>query len=381
MARLDRLGGAREVAQVAAVIGRQFTFALLEAIAGKDDGSSNNCWRSWSPRESSFPRSAASNGVSSSSTRWCVTPPMKACCWRAAANGTGASPRRWSNVLATIAAQRTGIAGLSFRRAGLLSLGLRLPHARWRPGREPLGLCGSDRPFHGGSQARRSYAATRRPAPATGVLAETRRGVGRRAWPAERRGRNSLHQSQRDRRAARRRPGLLPGQMGPLDQRQSEAQDRLGARPRRRTGVARATVRRPRVVARSLSLPACDGVFSRRRPRRAGGLPARHRALRHDAAPSSCACVWWPRSRRLRPHPVRQLLAAVGRRTTGEASISREASHWPKCSIIQTVSRMGCTTSVSAISWGATATPLTRRRIARRRWQKSSACRHGARAA
>ncbi|MGA2057878.1 MAG: adenylate/guanylate cyclase domain-containing protein [Bradyrhizobium sp.] len=38
MARLDRLGGAREIAQIAAVIGRQFTFALLEAVAGKRSG-------------------------------------------------------------------------------------------------------------------------------------------------------------------------------------------------------------------------------------------------------------------------------------------------------------------------------------------------------
>ena len=38
MARLDRLGGAREVAQIAAVIGRQFTLALLEAASGKDNG-------------------------------------------------------------------------------------------------------------------------------------------------------------------------------------------------------------------------------------------------------------------------------------------------------------------------------------------------------
>jgi class 3 adenylate cyclase/tetratricopeptide (TPR) repeat protein len=38
MARLDRLGGAREVAQIAAVIGRQFTFSLLEAVAGKNAG-------------------------------------------------------------------------------------------------------------------------------------------------------------------------------------------------------------------------------------------------------------------------------------------------------------------------------------------------------
>jgi class 3 adenylate cyclase/tetratricopeptide (TPR) repeat protein len=38
MARLDRLGGAREIAQIASVIGRQFTFALLEAASGKDTG-------------------------------------------------------------------------------------------------------------------------------------------------------------------------------------------------------------------------------------------------------------------------------------------------------------------------------------------------------
>jgi class 3 adenylate cyclase/tetratricopeptide (TPR) repeat protein len=35
MARLDRLGQAREVAQIAAVIGRQFTFSLLDAVASK----------------------------------------------------------------------------------------------------------------------------------------------------------------------------------------------------------------------------------------------------------------------------------------------------------------------------------------------------------
>jgi len=38
MARLDRLGGAREVAQIAAVIGRQFTFTLLDAVTGRDSG-------------------------------------------------------------------------------------------------------------------------------------------------------------------------------------------------------------------------------------------------------------------------------------------------------------------------------------------------------
>ena len=37
MARLDRLGSAREVAQIAAVIGREFSYSLLRAVAGTDD--------------------------------------------------------------------------------------------------------------------------------------------------------------------------------------------------------------------------------------------------------------------------------------------------------------------------------------------------------
>src|SRR3984885_4807153 len=38
MARLDRLGSAKEVAQIGAVIGREFAHALLAAVARKDDG-------------------------------------------------------------------------------------------------------------------------------------------------------------------------------------------------------------------------------------------------------------------------------------------------------------------------------------------------------
>src|SRR5262249_50233156 len=36
-ARLDRLGSAREVAQIGAVIGRDFSYALLRAVAGMED--------------------------------------------------------------------------------------------------------------------------------------------------------------------------------------------------------------------------------------------------------------------------------------------------------------------------------------------------------
>jgi hypothetical protein len=37
MARLDRLGPAREVAQIGAVIGRDFSYPLLRAVAGMED--------------------------------------------------------------------------------------------------------------------------------------------------------------------------------------------------------------------------------------------------------------------------------------------------------------------------------------------------------
>jgi hypothetical protein len=37
LARLDRLGPAREVAQIGAVIGRDFSYALVRAVTGMDD--------------------------------------------------------------------------------------------------------------------------------------------------------------------------------------------------------------------------------------------------------------------------------------------------------------------------------------------------------
>ena len=37
MARLDRLGGAKEIAQIASVLGRQFSYASLAAIAGANE--------------------------------------------------------------------------------------------------------------------------------------------------------------------------------------------------------------------------------------------------------------------------------------------------------------------------------------------------------
>jgi predicted ATPase len=89
MARLDRLGEAREVAQITSVIGRQFTFALLDAIAPQRDAE----------LEAALARlgAAARNGTTVSSMRWCETRPTKAYCCPGGASGMSASPARSRN--------------------------------------------------------------------------------------------------------------------------------------------------------------------------------------------------------------------------------------------------------------------------------------------
>ena len=43
-ARLDRLGAAREVAQIGAVLGRDFAYALLRDVAGRRTGAASMHW-------------------------------------------------------------------------------------------------------------------------------------------------------------------------------------------------------------------------------------------------------------------------------------------------------------------------------------------------
>jgi class 3 adenylate cyclase len=86
MARLDRLGEAREVAQIGSVIGRQLHLRVTL--------SSKPRWRGWARQASSFPKAAARNGATVSSMRWCETRPTKAYCCPGGASGMSASPAR-----------------------------------------------------------------------------------------------------------------------------------------------------------------------------------------------------------------------------------------------------------------------------------------------
>ena len=93
MARLDRLGSARDVAHIGSVIGRGFSYGLLRAVAGMDDvllqaalensPTPTSCWcRAW--------RRLATTASSTRSFRTWLT---KICSKAADRSCTGASPR------------------------------------------------------------------------------------------------------------------------------------------------------------------------------------------------------------------------------------------------------------------------------------------------
>ena len=94
MARLDRLGSARELAQVGAAIGRSFSHALLAAAARKPEAELSAALDRLIEaglllREGEPPRRAIC-----SSTRWCKMWPMACCCASRDARFTLGSPKR-----------------------------------------------------------------------------------------------------------------------------------------------------------------------------------------------------------------------------------------------------------------------------------------------
>ena len=68
-ARLDRLGPAREVAQVGAVIGRGFSYTLFRAVAGMEDTACRRRWNDSPRRTSCWSRACRRNPIIASSTR------------------------------------------------------------------------------------------------------------------------------------------------------------------------------------------------------------------------------------------------------------------------------------------------------------------------
>ena len=93
MARLDRLGSAKEMAQIGAAIGREFSYALLAAVARKPEAELDR-------RSTVSSRPACCSGRACrrmrricSSMPWCRTRPMARCCASRGARCTPVSPK------------------------------------------------------------------------------------------------------------------------------------------------------------------------------------------------------------------------------------------------------------------------------------------------
>ena len=79
MARLDRLGSAKEVAQIGAAIGREFSHALLAAVSRKEQTELNRRWTVSSRQVCCFGRVCRRTRTICSSTHWYRTRPMGRC--------------------------------------------------------------------------------------------------------------------------------------------------------------------------------------------------------------------------------------------------------------------------------------------------------------
>ncbi len=105
MARLDRAVPMREVAQVGACIGRQFSRDLLAAVSPLDANALDDALAPVGGCRVGFShRQGAGTPAIRSSTRWCRTPPTVACSRSSGRRSTAASPKRCSPVFADIAA-------------------------------------------------------------------------------------------------------------------------------------------------------------------------------------------------------------------------------------------------------------------------------------
>ena len=80
MARLDRLAPVKEVAQIGAAIGRDFSYTLLRCVAGRDDLTLSAALAQLEAgRAAVAARDAAGSDATASSMRWCRKRLTRAC--------------------------------------------------------------------------------------------------------------------------------------------------------------------------------------------------------------------------------------------------------------------------------------------------------------
>ena len=218
MARLDRVPGVKEVAQVAACIGREFAYPLLAAVSPVPEAELRAALDRLARGRAGL-RAAASRPrrATRSSTRWCATPPTRACSRRGGRSCTPAIARvleerfpETADAEPELLARHCAEAGLAeqavdyWQRAGQRALAR---SAMAGGGRAPEPGSGGT-----GGPARRSRAAAARARPAAraGPGVDRRQGLrGAGDGPRLRPGPRAVPR-------AGRRPGALPGPLRAL---------------------------------------------------------------------------------------------------------------------------------------------------------------------
>ena len=95
MARLDRMPEVKEVAQIAACIGREFDYPLLAAVSPVPEPELRSALDRLAAAELVFRAASRRRRATSSSTRWSRTRPTRACSRAGGSSCTPASPRCW----------------------------------------------------------------------------------------------------------------------------------------------------------------------------------------------------------------------------------------------------------------------------------------------
>ena len=103
MARLDRLATVKEIAQIGAAIGREFSYPLLNAVVGRDEAMLRAALAQLEESELVFRYGTPPTRATASSTRWCRTRPTRACsradgksCIRRSRRRCGKNSPMWS---------------------------------------------------------------------------------------------------------------------------------------------------------------------------------------------------------------------------------------------------------------------------------------------
>ena len=165
MARLDRLGPAKEVAQIGAAIGREFSHALLAAVARQPEAELQSALDRLVGLGCCSGRACRRMRPICSSTHWCRMRPTARCFASRDVRFTPASPKVLESQFAEIAENQPELLARHCTEAGLIEKAANLWGKAGQRSLERSALVEAVEQFKRGSRADRDFARYPRPAP------------------------------------------------------------------------------------------------------------------------------------------------------------------------------------------------------------------------